>query len=130
MNSKNLFIFNAIICFLFAIPLLIIPAQFLSQYIIEGDQLGIIGTTLSKAYGGMILALGIALWLGRNAGVNSLTRKILLWYLLIGNLGALYGYLPAALSGSLRPLIYSTICLTLVLTIWAALLLIKKNNES
>lgn len=128
MTSKNLFIFNAIICFMFAIPLLIIPAQFLSQYIIEGDQLGLIGTTLSKAYGGMILALGIALWLGRKSGINSLARKILLWYVLIGNLGALYGYLPAALSGSLRPLIYTTIGLTLVLTLWAAFLLFKKSS--
>lgn len=130
MNSKILFTFNAIICFLFAIPLLIIPAQFLSQYMISGDQLGGVGSAISKAYGGMILGLGIALWLGRHSSISSLTRKILLWFILIAGLIAVYAYLTAVLSGATNKMIYTSIILEGILSIWAAVLLFKKSSES
>lgn len=129
MNSKNLFTVNAIINFLFAIPLLAVPALFLSQYMIEGDQLGHAGLAVSKAYGGLILALGIALWMGRNSLRGSLARKILLWFVLIGNVGNLIAYLPSALSGALTPLIYTTVGLTAILAIWSAILLFKKSES-
>jgi len=126
MTSKNLFTFNAIVCFLFAIPLLTIPSQFLSQYMIGTDQLGRVGKAVSRAYGGMILALGIALWMGRNAEKESLARKILIWYVLIGNTCALVAYLVPAVNGSLTSMIYTSIVLVAVLAIWAVLLMFKK----
>lgn len=126
MNSKNLFTINAVICFLFAIPLLVIANQFLAQYMISGDSLGGVGSAISKAYGGLILALGFALWMGRNAEFGSLARKILLWFVLIGNLCALYAYIPAVLYGTINKMIYVTIVFTTILTIWSAILLFKK----
>jgi len=128
MTSKNLFTFNAIICFLFAIPLLAVPAQFLSQYMIETDQLGSAGSAVSKAYGGMILALGVALWMGRNAMGESLARKILLWYVLIGNACAFFAYMVPALNGLINPRIYTSVVLAAVLALWAAFLIFKKKK--
>ncbi len=129
MNSKNLFTANAIICLIFAIPLLFTANSFLSQYMIATDSLGTVGSAISKAYGGMILGLGVALWMGRHAVKHSLVRKILLWFILIGNLCSVYAYLPAALSGSVNKLIYSTLAITCVLAIWAALLLFRKAEK-
>jgi len=93
---------------------------------ISGDSLGGVGSAISKAYGGLILALGIALWMGRHGVQESLARKILLWFVLIGNVCALYAYLPAALSGSINKLIYVTIVFITILTIWSGILLFKK----
>lgn len=75
----------------------------------------------------MILALGVALWMGRKAEKASLTRKILLWFILIGNICSLYAFLPAVLSGSISKMIYTTIVTAVILTIWAVLLLFKKS---
>lgn len=128
MTVKNLFTVNGIVCILFAIPLILFPVSFLQNYIVEGDHLGNIGVNVSRAYGGMLLALGVALLMARKAQ-PSYGRKGLLAAIFIGNLVGFLVYAQATFVGAAGSMTWSSVAITGIFAIWALLLLLKEKID-
>lgn len=129
MNSKNLFIFNSLVCILFGIPLLLLPDMMMGQYMVDGESLTNTGRVLTKAYGGMLITFGVTLWLARQINNPSLGRTALLWGVFAGNIIATYVWVTSLASGHINNMIIPSIVIISVTAIWAALLLFKKTEH-
>ena len=129
MNSKNLFIFNSLTCLFFGIPLLFIPGIMIGQYLMPGDSLTPITNLMTQAYGGMLIMVGIILWIARGADNPSTSRTALLWSVLAGNVIALYVWISGFTEGLINNMIFGSFVIISITALWAAyLLFIKKEN--
>lgn len=127
MNSKNLFIFNSLVCILFGLPILLAPEAMMRQYMTGEQTLGTFGRFHAMAYGGMLVTFSIVLWLCRETSNPSLERKGLLWSVLVGNIIALYVWVSGYAGGHFNNLLLPSIIIIAVTAIWAAVLLFKKS---
>jgi hypothetical protein len=127
MTVRNLFIFNAIICILFALPLIFAPQILADMYTVEKTIIDGGIAVIVRAYGSLMLALGIALWFSRNAK-PSIGRRGLLILILVANIPLVINYLHGILTGIEKNEAWGIVILTTVLAAWAGLLLSKEVN--
>jgi len=121
MTTKNLFLFNGIVCLLFGIPLLIAPDKLLDLYMVEGDRLGTMGTALARAYASVLIGLGIALLIATKAQL-SYGRKALLALITVGNTLLIFVFGSLTMSGGAKPINWSSVVLVLIWAIWGGIL--------
>jgi len=128
MNSKNYFITEAIISFLFGIVLILVPTQFLANYMVDGDNLGAVARGVARAYGGLLIGVGIIAWLNRNA--QGAVRKSLLIACLVVALTAGIAYLAEVVPGNVNSTTWTTVGICAFLGTWAILLLFKSESQT
>lgn len=112
MTLHLLFLINAVAATLYAIALLLIPAQFLTLYGLTPDPSLIY---LARLFGGTVLGYGAVAWGARNAEAGTARRAIVL-----GNFIAFAVSLVAALVGQLSGVVnglgWSTVVLYIFFT--------------
>ena len=95
-----------------------------------GDSLTPIANLMTQAYGGMLIMVGIILWIARGADNPSTSRTALLWSVLAGNVIALYVWISGFTEGLINNMIFGSFVIISITALWAAyLLFIKKKNS-
>lgn len=125
MTLRNLFIFNTVINVLFGIPLLFVPKLLVDMYVVDAAQATPATFIISRAYGSLILALGIALWSARNAQA-SLGRRAILQLVVVANAIVAVVYSYAVLAGVYNTMGWSIVAINVVLAAWGGSLLVKE----
>ena len=125
MTLRNLFIFNTVINVLFGIPLLFIPKLLVDMYVVDAAQATSATFVISRAYGSLILALGVALWSARNAQA-SLGRRAIVQMVVVANAIVAVVYSYAVLAGVYNNMGWSIVAINLVLAVWGGSLLAKE----
>lgn len=127
MTIKNLLTSTAIIAVLIGLSLVFTPQMLSDLYNIDPIMSkGFI--VLSRAYGSLLLGLGIALWISKNALPSAGRRGLLL---IITISCALMGinYIHGILTGVNTNMAWSLVILTAILASWGGLLLSKETGD-
>lgn len=125
MTLRNLFIFNTVISVLFGVPLVLAPMILVDMYLVDPSQATAGLLVIARAYGGLILGLGVALWSARNAQA-SLGRRAILQMVVVANAIAAAVYIYAVLAGVYNGMGWSIVAINVVLTVWGGSLLAKE----
>lgn len=128
MNSTNFFIAEAVISVLFGILLFLIPEQFLHAYMIEGDSIGAVGRGVARAYGGILLGVGIIAWQFRST--QGAIRKTMLLGCLVAAATAGTAYLIELISGQVNSMSWISVGMCTFLVVWALILLLKGKEQT
>lgn len=125
MTLRNLFIFNTVICLLFSIPMLLAPTLLVEMYFVDPSQVPAALLVIARAYGSLLLALGVALWSARNAQA-SLGRRAILQMLVVANAISAAVYIYAVLTNVYNSMGWSIVAINVTLTVWGGSLLAKE----
>lgn len=127
MTIKNLLTSTAIIAVLMGLSLVFTPQMLSDLYNIEPIMSkGFI--VLSRAYGSLLLGLGIALWMSKNA-LPSAGRRGLLLIITISCALMAINYIDGILTGVNTNMAWSLVILTAILASWGGLLLSKETGD-
>jgi Na+/phosphate symporter len=126
MNVKTFLLVSGTIAALFSVPFIFYPAAFVENYTASGNTINGIGEIISRAFGGMLLGLGVGQILARKAS-ESHGRKGLLAAATIGNLVSAAVYIHAGMGDLLNGLNWSSVVLTLVIGLWGLMLFLKEQ---
>lgn len=128
MNLKTLFTVNAIVNFLFSIPMLIVP-QFICEIYSSGDVLLNEGTySIIRHYGGLIFGLGIAFSLLRNQPYSSAIKSLMIGAI-VANVLLAITHAISILKGIDNAQAWGIVAIGVVLPIWM-ILVIQKNETT
>ncbi len=128
MTVKNLFIFDAILCLIFGLPLVFSP-QYLANLFLVDPVLtdGVIATF--RSYGIILSGGGIALLSARNSLASKARRGFLIFIAISGTLTAINN-IHAVITGIGNNNSWGGIVPTAILSIWGIILLFReKVNE-
>ncbi len=125
MTLRNLFIFNAVVNLLFGATLVLFPMILVDMYLVDSSQATAALLVIARAYGGLILGLGVALWSARNAQA-SLGRRALLQMVVVANAIAAAVYVFAILTNVYNSMGWNIVAINVVLTVWGGSLLAKE----
>lgn len=125
MAIKNLFTFNAIVCLIMSLSLIFTPQMLSDLYTID-PTMSNGAIVFSRAFGSLILGLGIALWMSRNA-VPSDRRRGLLIIITISCGLTVINYIYGILTGVNTDMAWGLVILTAILALWGGLLLSKET---
>lgn len=100
MKFKTLMVIKAVVCFIFGIPLVLVPGTLIS---ILGATLGPGGTLTSREYGAALMGNLMLCWFARNVE-KSVARKAIVIALFVYDLIGFVATLKAMLVGVLNPL--------------------------
>lgn len=103
MKLRNLFIVNAVISFVFGIPLVLVPMMLLSLY---GITLGEAGIVVTRLYGAAMLSHCLLTWLARGAPDSEARRAVVPALFISDVIGFIVGLL-GQLAGLANPLGWS-----------------------
>lgn len=127
MKIKNLLALTAIIAILIGLSLVFTPQMLSDLYNIDPIMSkGFI--VLSRAYGSLMLGLGIALWMSRNALPSAGRRGLLLIITISCTLMAIT-YIHGILTGVNTNMAWILVILTAILASWGGLLLSKETSD-
>lgn len=126
MNVKTFLLVSGTIAALFSVPFIFYPAAFIENYSASGSTIGGLGVIIARAFGGMLLGLGLGQILARKAS-ESYGRKGLLAAATIGNLVGAAVYIHAGMGDLLNNLNWSSVIITLVLGLWGLMLFLKEK---
>ncbi|MCA0233081.1 MAG: hypothetical protein LCH91_21620 [Bacteroidetes bacterium] len=128
MNLKTLFTVNAIVNFLFSIPMLIVP-QFICEIYSSGDVLLNEGTySIIRHYGGLIFGLGIAFSLLRNVPYSNAIKSLMIGAI-VANVLLAITHAISILKGIDNAQAWGIVAIGVVLPIWM-ILVIQKNETT
>jgi hypothetical protein len=127
MITKNLLTFTAIIAVLIGLSLILTPQTLSDLYNID-PTMSRGAIVLSRAYGSLLLGLGIALWMSRNA-LPSAGRRGLLLIIIISCALMAANYIHGILTGVNTNIGWSLVVLTAILALWGGLLLPKETGD-
>lgn len=125
MTIKNLFTFNAIVCLIMSLLLIFTPQMLSDLYTID-PTMSNGAIVFSRAFGSLMLGLGIALWMSRNA-VPSDGRRGLLIIITISCGLMVINYIHGILTGVNTNMAWGLVILTAILALWGGLLLSKET---
>lgn len=125
MTLRNLFIFNTVINLLFGVLLVLAPMILVDMYVVDPSQATAALLVISRAYGSLLLGLGVALWSARNAQA-SLGRRAILQMLVVANAIAAAIYIFAVLTNVYNSMGWSIVAINVTLTVWGGSLLAKE----
>lgn len=125
MTLRNLFIFNTVINLLFGVLLVLAPMILVDMYVVAPSQATAALLVISRAYGSLLLGLGVALWSARNAQA-SLGRRAILQMLVVANAIAAAIYIFAVLTNVYNSMGWSIVAINVTLTVWGGSLLAKE----
>jgi Na+/phosphate symporter len=126
MNAKTFLLVSGTIAALFSVPFIFYPGAFIQNYSATGDTINSLGEIIARAFGAMLLGLGVGQILARNA-TESYGRKGLLAAATIGNLISAAVYIHAGMGDLLNGLNWSSVVLTLVIGLWGLMLFLKEK---
>lgn len=124
MNTKNLFIFNAIIAFLFAIPMMFAPKIVAEMYLINPSLANDAAMVVMRGYGSLLFALTVCLWYIRNAPPSRVLKGILLLICTADVILCLV-HAHAILTGVENNQAWGIVLVGVILAVWSGLLLRK-----
>lgn len=127
MNFKNLCIVNGIVCLLFGLQLLIIPASLGGFYLLEGESLTEISLFIGRLYGAVLMGLGIGFVISTKAQA-SYARRGILTIITVGNILGTIVHIYGILQGIENNMGWSTVVLLIVLAVWGGMLLSKETK--
>lgn len=128
MNLKTLFTVNAIVNFLFSIPMLLVP-QFICEMYSSEDVLLNDGTySIIRHYGGLIFGLGIAFSLLRNEPYSNAIKSLMIGAI-VANVLLAITHTIAILKGIDNAQAWGIVAIGVVLPIWM-ILIIQKNKTT
>ena len=99
--------------------------QHLDMYVVDAAQATPATFIISRAYGSLILALGVALWSARNAQA-SLGRQAIVQLVVVANAIVAVVYSYAVLAGVYNTMGWSIVAINVVLAVWGGSLLAKE----
>ncbi len=130
MTTKNFFIFQAVIALGYGIPLLLFPQSVLEFYSTQNtDVTANILDFVSRSYGALLTACGVAFYYMRNSSTSQ-GRRALLLLPSVGNPIAVILHILAILQNIENSIGWGTVIILSVLSVWAVLLLLKEKETS
>jgi len=126
MKLSNLMVIKAIVCLVFGILLVLVPAILLSLY---GVTLGPGGIFMARLYGASLVGNLMLSWFARNA-VDSEARQAIVLDLFVYDAIGFVVALLAQLSGLMNPLGWSIVVIYLFLTLGFGYFQIAKPSAS
>ena len=126
MKLRNLFIVNAVVSFVFGIPLVLAPAMLLSLYGVTLSEAGIVVTRL---YGAALLSHCLLTWLARDAPDSEARRAIVPALFISDFIGFIVGLL-GQLAGLANPLGWSIPVIYVLLALGYGYFLLVKPSAS
>ncbi|MCJ7668089.1 MAG: hypothetical protein MUP04_07405 [Anaerolineae bacterium] len=126
MKLSNLMVIKAIVCLVFGILLVLVPAILLSLY---GVTLGPGGVFMARLYGASLVGNLMLSWFARNA-VDSEARQAIVLDLFVYDAIGFVVALLAQLSGLMNPLGWSIVVIYLFLTLGFGYFQIAKPSAS
>ena len=121
MTTKNFFIFQALVSLVYGIQLLFVPSMLVSVFTSQTLEVTSVLDVISRGYGTLLTAVGIAYWTARDAGA-SIARRSMLLMPAIGNTLVTIVHIRAILQGTENALGWTTVLITAVLAVWSGLL--------
>ncbi|MFQ6002048.1 MAG: hypothetical protein ACE5LG_10365 [Anaerolineae bacterium] len=124
MKFSNLMVIKAIVCLVFGILLVLVPAILLSLY---GITLGPGGIFMARLYGASLVGNLMLSWFARNAADSEARQAIVLDLFVYDAIGFVVALL-AQLSGLMNPLGWSIVVIYLFFTLGFGYFLIVKPS--
>lgn len=125
MTVKNLFIFDAIVCLLFGLPLIFTP-QVLANIFLVDPVLSDGALATFCSYGIILSGSGIALLYAKNALPLSARKAFLIFIAISGTFTAINN-IHAIVTGIANNHEWGIIISTAIISIWAIMLLLKEK---
>lgn len=126
MKFSNLMVIKAIVCLVFGILLVLVPAILLSLY---GITLGPGGIFMARLYGASLVGNLMLSWFARNAADSEARQAIVLDLFVYDAIGFVVALLTQ-LSGLMNPLGWSIVVIYLFFTLGFGYFLIVKPSAS
>jgi len=114
MKLSYLMAVKAVICVVFGIGFVLIPAPMLSLY---GVTLNPGGTMMTQLFGAAFILLSILLWFARNAPGSDVALRAIVLAVVVGDTIGFIVALLAQLSGAMNALGWVTVALYLLLAL-------------
>ncbi|WP_428656731.1 hypothetical protein [Runella sp.] len=127
MNPKMLFTFNAVVCFLFSVPLMLVPQMIMEIYLVDKTNVDPAAFVLSRGYGSLMFGLAIALWTAKDAG-PSVARRSILYMIAVANALLTVVHIYSYSIGAENSMALTIVALGVVLGGWAGMLLAKESG--
>ena len=125
MSVKNLFIFDAIVCLLFGLPLIFSTQMLAKMFMVEPALTdGAIATF--RSYGMVLVSAGISLLAARNA-LPSLARRVFIIFISLSGTLITFNTVHAILTGIENNMAWSIVVMTVIVGTWAIMLLLKEK---
>ena len=125
MTVKNLFIFDAIVCLLFGLPLIFNP-QVLANFFLIDPSLTDGAMATFRSYGIILSGGGIALLCARNALPSKARRAFLIFIAISGTFTAINN-IHAVVTGIGNNNGWGVIISTAIISVWGIILLLKEK---
>ena len=126
MTTKFFFIAQALVSLVYGLQLLFVPTMLEAVFTSQTLEVSGVLDIISRGYGTLLTAVGIAYWTARDAGA-SLARRSMLLLPIIGNTLVTIVHIRAILQGTENALGWTTVLITAVLAVWAGLLWSKES---
>ena len=127
MNTRNLFVFVAIVVLVFGLGLTFAPEFMAGQYLTNPSLMNDGVKLVGQLYGTHLIAYALACWYIRNAGSSS-GGKVMLLLVLLSNLALIPVHSMAVLTDVEKALGWGQVLLSLVLVVWSGTLLRQQNG--
>lgn len=125
MNVKNIFSITAIVSLLFGLAFLIIPTQMATSY---GNEANTASIVTSRFWAASLIGVAVILWMARNSGDSQARQAIITGGLVLVVLDLIVA-VWAVLTGGVNALGWSTVVITLLLTLGFGYLQFMKPSE-
>ena len=106
MKLATLFTVGAILAIGFAVPLLLVPGEFLAMYAVESTPGAVL---LARLLGAAFTAIGVLSWLARALPEESAGARVVVRALLVGNSIGFVVTLASRLQGVGNALVWSSV---------------------
>jgi len=125
MTHKLLFTCGAVVLLVFGLLWLVIPATGLQIF---GHTAGVydLGSIIARYWGSAFLGLALILWMGRNGQADSIGVRAILYGGLVMSVTGLYCGIIDMLFGGPGAMIWLTIVLYALFSVWFLLVALKK----
>ena len=125
MTVRNLFIFDAIVCLLFGLPLIFSP-QVLANIFLVDPALSNGAIATFRSYGIILSGAGIALLCARNA-LPSKARRAFLIFIVISGVFTAINNTHGVVTGIGNNYKWGVIISTAIISVWGIILLLKEK---
>ena len=126
MKHKLLFTAGAIVCIVFGLAFLLIPAQAMEGY---GIQLDLRSSFITRYWGSAFIGTGTILWLARMSRPESSAVRAIIIGMFVVNLTGFVVSLTDALWGGVNYMGWTTVALYGIFAIWFGYFVFKKMPE-
>ena len=126
MKFKTMMTIKAVVCFVFGIPMLMVPGLLMSLFGVTLDASGVL---MARLYGASLLGNLMLTWFGKNAAASDARRAIAIHLLVYDAIGFIVAAL-ATLSGMMNALGWFVVLIYLVIALGFGYFLLKKPRAS